>query len=113
MDRLFTYGSLKPGGPNEHVLDGNDGEWQAATVTGHLVEVGWGAALGYPALQLDINGEEIPGFVFASDHLSDDWHRLDEFEGPEYRRVIAEIRLDSGETVAAHIYVISTLDSSE
>ncbi len=113
MDRLFTYGSLQPGGANEHVLDGIDGEWQAATVTGQLVEAGWGAAIGHPALQLDIVGEEVPGFVLASDELADHWQRLDDFEGHEYRRVIANVRLDNGETVPAHLYVISAPHSSE
>ncbi len=95
------------------MLDGIDGDWQTATATGHLVAAGWGDALGHPALQLDLDGEQIPGFVFASHHLANNWHRLDKFEGREYRRVVADVRLDSGETVAAHIYVISTCESGE
>ena len=113
MDRLFTYGSLQPGGSNEHVLEGIDGEWRAATVAGNLVEAGWGAEIGYPALQLDMLGQEVRGFVFSSTALADHWQRLDEFEGHEYRRVVATVTLDTGETVAAHLYVISTLYSGE
>ncbi len=106
VDRLFTYGSLQPGGPNEQVLDGIEGQWQTAAVTGFLVDAGWGAAIGYPALRLDEAGEAIAGFVFTSSELADHWGRLDEFEGSQYRRVIADVRLDDGRLVAAYLYVL-------
>ncbi len=105
-DRLFTYGSLQPGGTNEHVLAGIEGEWQAAAVTGFLVEAGWGAAIGYPALRLDSAGEAVPGFVFTSSELANHWRHLDDFEGCEYRRVIADVRLDDGRHVPAYLYVL-------
>ena len=103
---MFTYGSLQPGGPNEHVLDEIEGEWQAATVKGFFVDSGWGAAIGYPALRLDDAGDAIPGFVFASIDLADHWRRLDDFEGDEYRRAVADVRLDDGEVVPACLYVL-------
>ena len=106
MDRRFTYGSLQPGGPNEHVLNGIDGAWQRATVCGFLVESGWGAELGYPALRLDDEGNPVPGFVFSSRALGDHWRRLDDFEGGQYRREIAEVTLDDGLLVAAYVYVL-------
>ena len=105
-DRLFIYGSLQPGGPNEHVRDGIDGEWQAGTVRGFLVESGWGASIGDPGLRLDDAGDPVPGFVFTSIELADHWSRLDDFEGGEYRRVVADVRLDDGELVPAHLYVL-------
>ena len=106
LDRLFTYGSLQPGGPNEHVLDGIEGEWQAATVQGFLVAAGWGAAIGYPALRLDDAGEAVPGFMFTSSELVNHWGRLDDFEGTGYRRVIADVRLDDGRHLPAYLYVL-------
>ena len=106
VDRLFTYGSLQPGGPNEQVLDGIEGEWRAGAVTGFLVEAGWGATMGYPALRLDDAGDAVPGFVFTSSELANHWERLDEFEGSEYRRVIADVRLDDGRRVAAYLSVL-------
>lgn len=108
VERLFTYGSLQPGGPNEHVLDDIDGEWQPAAVTGCLVETGWAAAIGYPALRLDDAGEVVPGFVFTSTELANHWGRLDDFEGSEYRRVVADVELDDGRVVPAYIYVLES-----
>jgi len=106
MNRLFVYGSLQPGGSNEHVLDAVDGTWEAATVQGRLVEEGWGARLGYPALVLDDAGEEVPGFVFSSAGLEAKWEYLDEFEGVEYERVVTCARLPSGESVEAYVYAM-------
>jgi gamma-glutamylcyclotransferase (GGCT)/AIG2-like uncharacterized protein YtfP len=44
-ERLFVYGTLAPGRPNEHMLAEVDGEWETATVRGRLVQEGWGADL--------------------------------------------------------------------
>jgi gamma-glutamylcyclotransferase (GGCT)/AIG2-like uncharacterized protein YtfP len=44
-ERLFVYGTLAPGRPNEHMLAEVDGEWETATVRGRLVPEGWGADL--------------------------------------------------------------------
>lgn len=33
-ERLFVYGTLAPGKPNEHVLAGLTGDWVAASVKG-------------------------------------------------------------------------------
>ena len=106
MERLFVYGSLQPGGPNEHVLAGIAGEWQPAVVRGNLVEEGWGASMGYPALVLDENGQEVGGHVLTSSHLEAEWAGLDELEGEEYERVTASVALASGERVRAQVYVL-------
>jgi gamma-glutamylcyclotransferase (GGCT)/AIG2-like uncharacterized protein YtfP len=37
-NRLFVYGTLAPGRPNEHVFAEIPGRWEAATVKGKLVE---------------------------------------------------------------------------
>jgi hypothetical protein len=51
--RRATYGSLAPGRPNHQQLDGLGGRWFRGHVRGTLVNAGWGAGLGYPALVLD------------------------------------------------------------
>jgi gamma-glutamylcyclotransferase (GGCT)/AIG2-like uncharacterized protein YtfP len=104
--RLATYGSLAPGRPNEHQLAGLDGSWSAGEVSGSLVEAGWGAAMGYPGLVLDPQGPAVPVHVFASEDLASHWARLDEFEGPGYRRVVTTVRTAAGD-VAASIYVLA------
>jgi gamma-glutamylcyclotransferase (GGCT)/AIG2-like uncharacterized protein YtfP len=104
--RLFVYGTLAPGRPNEHVLSGVPGVWEAATVRGVLHEHGWGAVMGYPALVMDEQGPEVDGFVFTSDGLDEHWERLDDFEGDGYERMMTVATLRGGETVEAHIYVL-------
>ncbi len=106
MDRLFVYGSLQPGGPNEHVLAALAGEWEPAAIKGNLVAQGWGADLGYPGLVLDDSGSDIHGYVFSSLGLKAKWAFLDEFEGAEYKRIAASVTLQSGEQVQAQVYVL-------
>jgi len=109
IDRLFIYGTLAPGRPNEHVLAGVPGDWEPATVTGELLQEGWGAAAGYPGIILDGDSPEVHGFLFSSDALSEHWSRLDAFEGTGYQRVLTAVMLQSGTRVEAHIYVLREL----
>ena len=106
MERLFVYGSLQPGGPNEHVLTAIGGEWEPAVIKGNLVKRGWGAAMGYPGLVLDESGGDVHGHVFRSSSLSEKWFYLDEFEGEEYKRIVTSVTLLSGKQVQAHVYVL-------
>ena len=111
-DRLFVYGTLAPGRPNEHVLADVPGEWAPASVRGTLLQAGWGAAVGYPGIILDDHGGEIDGLVFSSDELAMHWPRLDEFEGDGYERVLTSAKLQDGTVVAAYIYKLSSRSSS-
>lgn len=107
MHRLFVYGTLAPGRPNEHVLAGIPGRWEAATVTGTLLQEGWGAAVGYPGIVLDQHSDEVSGLVFSSEHLAEHWARIDEFEGEGYERVLTTAKLADGTAVDAYIYSLS------
>lgn len=102
--RLFVYGTLAPGRPNEHVLADIPGDWEPATVTGRLLQEGWGAAVGYPGIVLDASGDEIQGLLFTSESLDQHWTRLDEFEGEGYERVLTSVKRQDGATVDAYIY---------
>lgn len=106
-NRLFVYGTLAPGRPNEHVLADVPGSWQPATVTGTLLQEGWGAAAGYPGIVLDEHGAKVEGLLFSSERLADHWARLDQFEGAGYERVLTTATLDDGTTVDAYIYKLS------
>ena len=106
MNRLFVYGSLQPGGPNEHVLTAIGGKWEPAVIKGHLVEQGWGASMGYPGLVFDESGKEVRGHVFSSSNLEAKWAYLDAFEGEEYERIAASVTLMSGAQVQAQVYVL-------
>lgn len=67
-DRLFVYGTLAPGRPNEHVLADVEGTWEPATVKGTLLQEGWGAAAGYPGIVLDDRGVMSMGSSSAPRH---------------------------------------------
>lgn len=103
-ERLFVYGTLAPGRPNGHMLADVPGTWEPASVRGRLLQEGWGAAVGYPGLVLDDQGDEVPGLVFSSDALAAHWARLDAFEGAGYERVPAAARLRDGRVVTAYVY---------
>jgi gamma-glutamylcyclotransferase (GGCT)/AIG2-like uncharacterized protein YtfP len=103
--RLVTYGTLAPGRPNHHQLDGLDGRWLPGEVRGWLHEAGWGAALGFPALILDPDGPAISVHVFESTDLPDHWARLDDFEGPAYERVVTTVSTPEGD-LNASIYAL-------
>jgi gamma-glutamylcyclotransferase (GGCT)/AIG2-like uncharacterized protein YtfP len=105
-ERLFVYGTLAPGRPNARILADVPGGWEPASVKGTLREEGWGAAMGYPGLDLDEHGQIIEGFVFSSDALAAHWARLDAFEGDAYRRVPTTVQLASGPAVEAYLYVL-------
>jgi gamma-glutamylcyclotransferase (GGCT)/AIG2-like uncharacterized protein YtfP len=104
--RLATYGTLAPGRPNHHQLADLRGAWQIGSVRGTLVDRGWGAALGYPALMLDDAGAEIEIHLFESADLPDHWARLDAFEGEQYRRVAVTVATTAGPR-EAWIYIDS------
>ena len=106
-NRLFVYGTLAPGRPNGHVLADVPGEWEPATVTGRLLQEGWGAETGYPGIVLDEHGNDVQGFLFSSERLDGHWTRLDEFEGEDYERVLTTARRQDGSTVDAYIYRLS------
>lgn len=102
--RLFVYGTLGPGRPNEHVLTEIGGTWEEASVNGRLIEQGWGAQMGYPGIVLDADGNEIKGYLFCSNRLDAHWPELDDFEGEEYERVTIQAKTANGEQVEAQIY---------
>jgi gamma-glutamylcyclotransferase (GGCT)/AIG2-like uncharacterized protein YtfP len=100
---------LAPGRPNNQQLGGLNGRWREGTVNGRLVEAGWGAGLGYPALILDPEGPAVPVLVFESADLPAHWSRLDEFEGPGHERVTTAVSTPAG-NVTASIYVVRDQD---
>jgi gamma-glutamylcyclotransferase (GGCT)/AIG2-like uncharacterized protein YtfP len=104
LHRLFVYGTLAPGRPNEHVLSGVRGTWQQGSVRGHLVQDGWGAEQGFPGIVVDESANLVAGYLLTSEALDREWDRLDQFEGSQYQRVLAKVQLDGGQVVEAYVY---------
>jgi gamma-glutamylcyclotransferase (GGCT)/AIG2-like uncharacterized protein YtfP len=107
--RLATYGTLAPGRQHHDQLSDLPGRWFTGYVRGSLIEAGWGAKLGYPAIILEPDGPSIEVFVFESQALVDHWQRLDAFEGPGYRRRPVDVSTDE-RVLTASIYAL--LDSA-
>lgn len=102
---LATYGTLRPGEPNEHIMEGMDGTWTPGLMRAHLYASGVGRAEGYPGVILDPAAEPVPVQLFSSADLPEHWDRLDEFEGPGYRRVPVQVEVPvEEETVTAWTY---------
>ena len=104
--RLATYGTLAPGQPNHHILKGLNGTWVRGWVSGTLRNAGWGAAQGYPGIELNPAGNDVEVHVFQSEELVEHWARLDEFEGDGYQRQVAQVRTQAG-MLEASIYALA------
>lgn len=106
IERLFTYGSLQPGGQYAHLLSSAGADWQPATVTGFIDPDGWGHSVGYPALILHADGVQIPGMLITSSTLQPLWPALDDFEGEAYQRVSTTVTLADGKQESAFLYAL-------
>ncbi len=105
--KLFVYGTLRPKGPNTHILEDIGGHFLKASVRGRLINSGWGAELGYPALSLSDKSTVVEGHVFISDNLSQHWKTLDSFEGAGYERVTTQVELSDQSVISAFVYVVA------
>ncbi len=105
-ERLFVYGTLGRGRPNERVLADIGGDWETAWVSGRLLEEGWGAGMGFPGIALD-GLERVDGFLFTSAQIHRHWEELDAFEGAAYRRVLTTVNRHGKPALEAWIYALS------
>ena len=106
MNQLFVYGTLCPNRENAYILGGIGGDWQKASVHGTIHILDWGPDKGLPALVLAEQDPLIMGYLFSTEKLEQNWQMLDEFEGFQYERVVAEVILESGEKIEAWTYVM-------
>ena len=108
--RLAVYGTLAPGRSNHHIVAPYGGTWTRGRVRGDLVESGWGAVVGYPALRMRADGPSVIVHVLESDRLPGAWPAIDAFEGNEYQRILVAVfadRDDATEVIAiANLYEI-------
>lgn len=107
MERLFVYGTLAPGRANHSVLEAIPGLWEIAKLKGNLLDEGWGSKMGCPGVVPSDEGEEVEGYVFSSDHLSEHWSMLDEYEGNGYKRLPVIVKTESGGKIEAYVYALN------
>ena len=103
-NKLFVYGTLKPDESMGHMLKAIGGTWEKATVQGKYIEAGSIQGFDYPGIILRDSGEDINGYVFISDNLSNHWNEIDAYEGPFYRRVVTRATIADGRTVDTFVY---------
>ena len=103
---LAVYGTLQPGGPNEHILSPYEGEWIDGYWLGNLEHQGWGADVGFPGIRLCADGGKVPVKLFVSKQLPELWKTLDEFEGEGYLRTLCKVETANG-SVEAQIYQLA------
>ena len=103
---LFVYGSLQPGRENAFRLERIGGQWLKASIRGTLLDRGWSAGVGFPALIPDESGQVIRGYLFHSPQLESAWPELDAFEGGDYQRVLARVSLTGGRIIDAYVYAL-------
>lgn len=81
---VFVYGTLRRGGSNHFRMDGAE-FISSATVRARLYRIDW-----YPGLVLDDAGDDVIGEIYqVSAELM---KQLDAYEGPEYRRVMTQVK---------------------
>ncbi|MBL7818387.1 MAG: hypothetical protein JNL70_25475 [Saprospiraceae bacterium] len=106
---LIVYGTLAPNAPNHHIVEHIKGDWHEGIVRGVLLKEGWGAEEGYWGFKhtnIEEKKEKIPAFVLFSDELPTNWTDIDEFEGDEYKRLLAVYELKNGYIGVGNIYAI-------
>lgn len=91
--RLVVYGTLRPGGPNHHLV-ADLGTWEPATLQGTL-----GSWSGYPTFQPGPAGR-VPADLLTDPQLPQHHARLDAFEGAAYRRELVVVQAETGAVVA-------------
>lgn len=106
---LAVYGTLAPGQSNHTVVAGIDARWVEATIRGHRFTARWRDTPGYPGFRPDRNGPVVPVLILVADELPDHWDRLDEFEGPGYRRVEIDVFDRTGTERLGRAFVYETL----
>ena len=102
-ERLAVYGSLRPGEKNAHLLAELAGEWSEGVVFGTLRPIRAGYAKGYSGLTLDEAGDPVAVALLSSRDLPGFWPSLDAFEGFEFVRTIAKVRVGA-RSVEASLY---------
>lgn len=102
VDRLFVYGTLRPGEAAHALLAPHITSSRSATIAGAL----FAFAEGHPGA-LSGPGGRIAGDVVDLIDADRAFAALDPYEGPEFARQIVEVTLADGEHMPAWCYVLA------
>jgi len=101
VDRLFVYGTLRPGSDNKQArrLANSARHLGLATMSGRLYRVSH-----YPALvAAKLPEDSVKGDVFEG-VTAELLQKLDEYEGSDYTRELAEVTTEDGRKLSAYFY---------
>ncbi len=102
-DRLFVYGTLKPGASAWRLLEPfTAGDPVPASLPGVLYDTG----RGYPALLLSGPGE-VPGWLVTLRSPAAALSAMDDYEGAEYQRV--RVTLADGTPCWTYVWIEATV----
>ncbi len=107
MDKLFVYGTLKPGCSNHNILKNIGGDCIKATLFGFELDNDWEKQTGYPGLIKSDAKSKVEGFLFVSENLNKNWDVLDSFETEAYSRKIVPITLNDNKKVNGFVYIVN------
>jgi gamma-glutamylcyclotransferase (GGCT)/AIG2-like uncharacterized protein YtfP len=103
MDLLFVYGTLRRGSRNKFArLLQSQAEFAGnARIPGRLLDLG-----RFPgAIATDQTGETVFGEIYRLEDPEKLLATLDEYEGPEFERVMVKAQLNSGRKRKAWVYL--------
>ncbi len=112
-ERLFVYGTLRPGESNQHYLASIPGKWMNASLRGIHYPNGYGATEGYPVLTPTDLGQPIEGMVLEADFSAAQWQLLDDFETDAYERIRTTVVGEDGAVFTAFVYVLNKTDLAQ
>lgn len=108
QERLFVYGTLKPGFENNYILAEIGGEFVKATLLGYTLDSNWENKTGYPGLTKSDSKSKVEGYLFTSENLDQNWDVIDSFETNMYKRAMVSVVINDDIHVDAYAYLINT-----
>lgn len=103
--KLAVYGTLKPGGVNHSIIKDIGGEWLDCSVKGEITTFE-----DLPVFIWD-RGKETNMKLLISNNLSENFERLDNFEGLRYKRILIPVQTHSGVFIS-NIYSLRKINRS-
>ena len=105
---LAVYGTLAPGEPNHRQLAHLGGSWTCCEVRGRR------SIRRYPVFTWDPSAPPVAMRLLEAPALAKVWPRLDDFEGPGYRRILVPAMRGEQLVAVANLYhAIEPVPASE
>ena len=100
-NRLFVYGTLRRFVPESKADMFSDGATYLTTgrTIGKLYRISW-----HPGMTPGEAGDWVTGEIWKLSNPAETFRILDEYEGPDYERIVVSIEVEDGEQLEAWTY---------